>query len=100
MDNLAAAAGLGLLDEARKMLANASSLDRHRSLGRRAEFLALGFDPEFHRPPAAHSDGTIPIVFVGSREPFRELALAVLSRRAAGLAAGRGVLRDAGAAAR
>jgi len=54
-------------------------VDRHRSLGRRAEFLALGFDPEFHRPPPAHSDGTIPIVFVGSREPFRELALAALA---------------------
>lgn len=52
-----------------------SMVDRHRTLGRRAEFLAEGFDPSYHRPLADPSWPRVPLAFVGSREPYRDAAL-------------------------
>ena len=51
-------------------------VDRHRALGRAADYLALGCDPAFHRPLGAPGDRRLPIVFIGSVEPGREAALA------------------------
>ncbi len=53
-----------------------SMVERHRVLGRRADYLAEGFDPEYHRPlldprPRAR------IAFVGTKEPYRARALQV-----------------------
>jgi spore maturation protein CgeB len=50
-------------------------VDRHRALGRPAEFLALGYDPELFRPIEPGPEPRYPIVFVGSAEPLRDLAL-------------------------
>ncbi|MBM4186963.1 MAG: glycosyltransferase [Gemmatimonadetes bacterium] len=50
---------------------------RLRAAGRRADFLPLGFDPEFYTPVPV-SGPPIPIVFVGSAEPLRDAALAKL----------------------
>jgi len=55
---------------------DSSSLDRHRSAGTRAYYLAFGCDPEFLRPfevPRA------PLVFVGTRDPDRERVLSALN---------------------
>jgi spore maturation protein CgeB len=59
----------------RCFLFDSSMADRHRELGRAAEYLALGCDPAFHRPLRAPGDESIPIVFIGSVEPSRDAAL-------------------------
>lgn len=62
----------------RVFLFDSYMVERHRSLGRDAEFLPLGVDPAVWRPiPGAGAP--IPIVFVGTTEPLRDLALARLA---------------------
>jgi spore maturation protein CgeB len=53
-------------------------VERHRTAGRRAEFLPLGVDPAVWRPPARPGD-PLPLVFVGSPEPLRDAALAAVA---------------------
>ncbi len=60
----------------RCFLFDTSMVDQHRALGRDAEFLPLGFDPELYRPVAADPAAPVPLLFVGSPEPFRDAALA------------------------
>ncbi len=60
----------------RCFLFDTSMVDRHRALGRAAEFLPLGFDPAFYRPLATGTAVATPLVFVGSPEPARDVALA------------------------
>lgn len=62
-----------------------SMVERHRAVGHRAEYLAEGFDPAFHRPVPEPGVVPVPIAFVGSHEPFR--AAAVEAVRDLGLAA-------------
>ncbi len=52
-----------------------SMVDRHRALGRRADYLAEGFDPDYHRPLPDPSLPRAPIAFVGTNEPYRARAL-------------------------
>lgn len=52
-----------------------SMVERHRALGHRAEYLAEGFDPGFHRPMPDPDVVPVPIAFVGSHEPFRARAV-------------------------
>jgi spore maturation protein CgeB len=62
----------------RCFLFDTSMVERHRALGRIADYLALGFDPGFYRPLP---DGRAPhlnITFVGSNEPCRAEALEAL----------------------
>lgn len=48
-------------------------VDRHRALGRSADYLAEGFDPGFHRPlPVPGHPPRAPIAFAGTREPLRD----------------------------
>ena len=63
----------------RCFLFDSSMVDRHRAAGRKADYLALGFDPAFHRPPSDALGKTVPLVFVGSHEPHRERTLAPLA---------------------
>jgi len=67
IDNLAAAAGLGRLDDARRLLSNATSDDRHRALalatqGGRLEIVRLlldaGEDPNRYNPKGTHAHST------------------------------------------
>lgn len=59
----------------RLFLFDSSMVDRHRGLGRAAQYLAEGFDPAYHRPvPASPGTGTR-IGFVGTHEPLRARAL-------------------------
>jgi spore maturation protein CgeB len=53
-------------------------VDRHRALGRPAEFLPLGYDPEVFRPLPEAGDPA-PLVFVGSPEPLRDRALGAVA---------------------
>ncbi|HUL49981.1 MAG TPA: glycosyltransferase [Gemmatimonadales bacterium] len=58
---------------------DSSSLDRHRSSGAKAYYLAFGCDPAYLTPPAVPAvNGRAPLVFVGSRDPMRERALATI----------------------
>lgn len=52
-----------------------SMVDRHRAIGRTADYLAEGFDPGYHRPLPDASWDREPIAFVGTREPLRARAL-------------------------
>ena len=52
-----------------------SMVEQHRRLGHAAEYLAEGFDPAFHRPMPDPGAAPMPIVFVGSHEPFRARAV-------------------------
>ena len=54
---------------------DSSMVDRHRTLGHQAEYLAEGFDPAFHRPLPDPGAAAAPIAFVGSHEPFRAAAV-------------------------
>jgi spore maturation protein CgeB len=56
-----------------------SMVDAHRAIGRRAEYLAEGFDPGYHRPLPDPSWPRARIAFVGSREPYRAGALTAVS---------------------
>ena len=56
-----------------------SMVARHRALGRRAEYLAEGFDPDYHRPMAVRKASSRRIAFVGTHEPRRAAALAAVS---------------------
>lgn len=47
-------------------------VDRHRGLGRRADYLAEGFDPGFHRPLRVAGHPRVPIAFAGTLEPLRD----------------------------
>jgi spore maturation protein CgeB len=58
----------------RTFLFDSSMVDRHRALGRPAEYLGLGFDPALFRP-IPEPGPPIPLVFVGSPDPDRDLAL-------------------------
>lgn len=53
-------------------------VDRHKALGRPAEFLALGYDPAVFRPLIGAGDPA-PIVFVGSPEVHRDRALGAVA---------------------
>jgi len=52
-----------------------SMVDRHRAIGRTADYLAEGFDPGYHRPLLDASWAREPMVFVGTHEPLRARAL-------------------------
>jgi len=52
-----------------------SMVDRHRAIGRTADYLAEGFDPGYHRPLPDASWGRERIAFVGTHEPLRAHAL-------------------------
>jgi spore maturation protein CgeB len=52
-----------------------SMVERHRALGRKAEYLAEGFDPAYHRPLPDPARPRARIAFVGTKEPFRARAL-------------------------
>ncbi|MEZ4456845.1 MAG: glycosyltransferase [Gemmatimonadales bacterium] len=56
-----------------------SMVDRHRALGRRADYLAEGCEPAYHRPLPDPAWPRSAIAFVGTREPCRETALAGLA---------------------
>lgn len=58
---------------------DSSMVARHRALGRRAEYLAEGFDPGYHRTMAVEKAASHRIAFVGSYEPLRAAALAAVS---------------------
>jgi len=67
VDNVSAAAGLGLVEETRRMLANASREDRHRALALAAQLghadvvrllLDVGEDPNRYNPPGGHTHST------------------------------------------
>ena len=53
-------------------------VERHRALGRTADYLGLGFDPGFYRPLPDPSIPRAGIAFVGTNEPYRAGALEVL----------------------
>ncbi len=55
-----------------------SMVDRHRALGRTAEYLAEGCDPGYHRPLRSAA-APHPIAFVGTHEPLRAQALAAVA---------------------
>jgi len=66
-DNIAAAAGLGRLDDARQLLGDASSADRHRALALAAQhghvevvslLLDAGEDPDRYNPKGNHAHTT------------------------------------------
>lgn len=52
-----------------------SMVERHRALGRRADYLAEGFDPDYHRPLPDPGRPRDEIAFVGTNEPYRARAL-------------------------
>jgi spore maturation protein CgeB len=52
-----------------------SMVDRHRAMGRTADYLAEGFDPGYHRPLPEVSWDRERIAFVGTHEPLRARAL-------------------------
>lgn len=52
-----------------------SMVSAHRRAGHRAEYLAEGCEPEYHRPLPDPAQPLVPIAFVGSREPLREAAV-------------------------
>lgn len=54
---------------------DSSMVDRHRALGRVADYLAEGCEPGYHRPLPDPGWSARPTVFVGSREPLRAAAL-------------------------
>ena len=54
---------------------DSSSLDRHRSAGARAYYLAFGCDPAYLRPVAGSARWRAALAFVGSRNPQRERVL-------------------------
>jgi len=56
-----------------------SMVDRHRALGRTADYLPEGFDPGYHRPLPDASWPRERIAFVGTHEPLRARALASVS---------------------
>jgi ankyrin repeat protein len=67
VDSLAAAAGLGLLSDARRLLAAADALDRHRALALAAQhghirilelLLDAGEDPNRYNPQGNHAHST------------------------------------------
>ena len=51
---------------------DSSSLDRHRTAGARAYYLAFGCDPSYVRPLDGGRRWHAALVFVGSRDPVRE----------------------------
>ncbi len=55
-----------------------SMVERHRALGRSAEYLAEGCEPEYHRPLRDPRWPASTIAFVGSHETERARALAAL----------------------
>jgi spore maturation protein CgeB len=56
-----------------------SMVARHRELGRVADYLPEGCEPEFHRPLADFERPRHRLVFVGSHEPLRARALAAVA---------------------
>jgi len=56
-----------------------SMVARHRELGRVADYLAEGCEPEFHRPLTDFKRPRHRLVFVGSHEPLRARALAAVA---------------------
>lgn len=63
----------------RCFLFDTSMLDRHRALGRAADYLAEGCEPNYHRPLRDPARLRHPIAFVGSFEPLRARALAAVA---------------------
>ena len=62
----------------RCFLFDTSMVERHRALGRTADYLGLGFDPAFYRPLPDPRLPRAGIAFVGTNEPYRAGALEVL----------------------
>lgn len=58
---------------------DSSMVARQRTLGRRAEYLAEGFDPDYHRPLEVAKAASPRIAFVGTYEPLRVAALTAVS---------------------
>jgi spore maturation protein CgeB len=56
-----------------------SMVERHRALGRKAAYLAEGFDPGYHRPLPDPGAPRVSIAFVGTHEPYRARALEAVS---------------------
>jgi spore maturation protein CgeB len=52
-----------------------SMVEAHRALGRRADYLAEGFDPDYHRPLVDPALPRAKIAFVGTKESYRARAL-------------------------
>jgi spore maturation protein CgeB len=50
-------------------------VDRHRALGRNADYLGLGFDPGFYRPLPDARGPRSRLAFAGTNEPLRARAL-------------------------
>ena len=59
----------------RSFIFDTSMVVRHRALGRPADYLAEGFDPDFHRPLPDLGRPRDRIAFVGTNEPYRARAL-------------------------
>lgn len=58
---------------------DSSSLDRHRTAGARAYYLAFGCDPSYVRPLDGGGRWRTALVFVGSRDPVRERVMGELA---------------------
>ena len=56
-----------------------SMVDRHRALGRVADYLAEGCEPAYHRPLRDPRRHLRPLIFVGTNEPMRAAALQSVS---------------------
>jgi spore maturation protein CgeB len=63
----------------RCFLFDTSMVDRHRALGRAAEYLAEGCEPDYHRPLRDPARPQHRIAFVGSEEPLRARAIAAVA---------------------
>ena len=58
---------------------DSSSVERHRTTGARAHYLAFGCDPAYLRPMPRDAKWGAPLVFVGSRDAVREPVLSELA---------------------
>ena len=63
----------------RSFIFDTSMVDAHRAIGNQAEYLAEGFDPDYHRPLPDPSWPRVRLAFVGSKEPYRAGALTAVS---------------------
>lgn len=59
----------------RCFLFDTSMVERHRAAGLPSEFLPLAVDPALWRPLRRAGDAAIPLVFVGTPEPWRDAVL-------------------------
>ena len=62
-----------------RFIFDSSMVEAHRAIGQSAEYLAEGFDPDYHRPLPDPAWPRARIAYVGSTEPYRSGALAAVS---------------------